>query len=149
MGKGLFQGKRDILSERQRALEGQIAALEAEIQRLNARGAAVRPLAEGSPVFESANPETLAALPVAEEIHVNELGGRKVNVPALWRRLKRRAFGEPASDPRLISYLAAGNIHGLRPLRHERRIARNRFILWTLALFLLLWGLLAVILRNS
>jgi len=149
MGKGLFQGKRDILSERQRALEGQIAALESEIQRLNARGSAVRPLADGAPVFESANPESLATVPVAEQVHLNDLGGRKVDVPALWRRLKRRVFGEPASDPRLISYLAAGNIHGLRPLRHERRVARNRFILWTLALFLLLWGLLAVILRNS
>jgi cell division protein FtsB len=151
MSKGLFQSKRDVLGERQRSLEGEIAALEAEIQRLNALGAAARPPSADSVVFESVRPEALAATraPGPEEVHLNDLGGRKVNIPALWRSLKRRALGEPASDPRLISYLAAGNIHGLRPLRHERRVARNRFILWSLALFLFLWGLLTVILRGS
>ena len=147
MGGGIFQRKRDVIGERKRSIEGEIAALESEIQRLSARTAAVRNSSPDAVVFESANPERLAVTPEVEEVHLNDLGGRRVNVPALWRRFKKRLFGEPVSDPRLINYLAAANIHGLRPLRHERRVARNRFIFWSLALFLLMWGLTTVVLR--
>ena len=44
MGGGIFQRKRDVIGERKRSIEGEIAALESEIQRLSARTAAVRPL---------------------------------------------------------------------------------------------------------
>ena len=46
----------------------------------------------------------------------------------------------------LVSYLAAGGIQGLRPLRYEKRVARNRFIVFTLILLVLLIGLLTVFL---
>ena len=43
--------------------------------------------------------------------------------------------GSPAVNPKLVSYLAAGSIKGLRPLRYEKRIARNRFIFLTVFFF--------------
>jgi hypothetical protein len=41
-----------------------------------------------------------------------------------------------------VSYLAVGSIKGLRPLRYEKRIARNRFIFLSLFFALILWGLI-------
>ena len=49
----------------------------------------------------------------------------------------------PASNPKLVNYLAAGSIQGLRPLRYEKRVARNRFIFLVVVLVLALWGILA------
>lgn len=50
----------------------------------------------------------------------------------------------PPSNEKLVNYLAAGGIQGLRPLRFERRIARNRIIFVCVVLGLLLWGLLVM-----
>jgi hypothetical protein len=43
-----------------------------------------------------------------------------------------------------VNYLAAGSIQGLRPLRYEKRVARNRFIVLAVILLLALWGLIAI-----
>jgi hypothetical protein len=47
-----------------------------------------------------------------------------------------------------VSYLAAGGVQGLRPLRKEKRIARNRFIMFTVFLFLMLLGIIYVFVRG-
>jgi hypothetical protein len=47
-----------------------------------------------------------------------------------------------------VNYLAAGGVHGLRPMRYEKRVARNRFILLVVALFLILLGIIWVFIRN-
>ena len=45
----------------------------------------------------------------------------------------------------LVNYLAAGGVHGLRPMRYEKRVARNRFILLVVVLFLILLGVISVL----
>ena len=47
-----------------------------------------------------------------------------------------------------MSYLAAGGIQGLSPLRREKRVARNRFIVLVSFLFLVLLGIWIVFVRN-
>jgi len=47
-----------------------------------------------------------------------------------------------------VNYLAAGGVHGLRPMRYEKRVARNRFILLVVVLFLILLGVISVFVRN-
>ncbi len=47
-----------------------------------------------------------------------------------------------------MSYLAAGGLQGLRPLRYEKRVARNRFIALVLLLFLILLGFFAVFVKH-
>jgi len=47
-----------------------------------------------------------------------------------------------------VNYLAAGGVHGLRPMRYEKRVARNRFILLIIVLFLILLGVISVFVRN-
>jgi seryl-tRNA synthetase len=157
----------DPLSDRARALNNQIAALEAEIKRLDTQiqntpvpklrstviphGATIarthEPPPSPEPVFEEVKP-----VPATDETatpdQFNENGVRKYDLPALIRRLRQRFSRPAASNPRLVTYLAAGGVHGLRPLRYEKRVARNRFIFFSGALFLLLLGIILVYLRN-
>lgn len=72
-----------------------------------------------------------------------DIGVRKGNVSELWKRLQNQFRSPPASNPKLVSYLAAGSVQGLRPLRYEKRVARNRAIALILLLGLVIWGLLA------
>ena len=160
----------DPISDRARALNSQIAALESEIKRLDTQlqhapgprlrstaiphGATIDrthepppPPPAQEPVFEEVKP-----VPASDETDApdqfNELGVRKYDLPALLQRLRRRFSRPVASNPRLVTYLAAGGVRGLRPLRYEKRVARRRFIAFTIFLFVMLLGTILVYLRN-
>jgi hypothetical protein len=169
-----FSKKSDPISERARALSEQIAGLESEIKRLDAqlqrrpdqprlRPAAIPSGAPGGsretsgspgahePIFEEVDMDRLTAQADAAGTpqHYNELGVRKYDLPALLRRLRQHFRGPSTTNPKLVSYLAAGGIQGLRPLRYEKRVARNRFIFLVTALFLVLLGLILAFARHS
>ena len=191
---GLFKKKSDPISERSRAINAEIAALEAQIQKLSAqeipppapaptnhrpqsphpappltppppqprlrstalphhRHTAPVPPAPAprthEPVFEEVEQKGLRSPPNATPPKpLHELGVRKYDLTAFWRRLKNHFRGPPTSNPKLVNYLAAGSIQGLRPLRYERRVARNRFIVVVICLVLVLWGLFAILARH-
>jgi len=148
---GFFKRKPDPISDRTRALNAEIAALEAKIKRLNEQvqnGGGPRLRSTVYPSGESVStnivpPAPAASEPVFEEVHkltgspeagttpghFNELGVRKFDLLSAWQRLKKQLSGRPAANPKLLNYLAAGSIQGLRPLRYEARVARNRFFL--------------------
>lgn len=162
--------KPDPLTNRAKELAREIAQLEAEIQKLNSRNEPARPPVRSTalpsetgpvparpsarpahdPVFEEVNSRKLAATTEVESTsgHYNDLGVRKYDLPALWRRIRNHFYGPPASSPKLINYLAAGSIHGLRPLRYESRVARNRFIFYSVCFLLVLWWLIANVLSH-
>ena len=169
--------KPDPITERARDLNAEIASLEAEIKRLDSklsRGAGPSKSATGVSPGAAASPRVASELleesppptrhePVFEEVHrvtlspqpevsntpenYNEHGLRKFDLPAFWRRLWGNFQGPTTSNPKLVSYLAAGGIQGLSPLRRERRVARNRFIVLVTFLFLVLLGILIVHMR--
>jgi len=64
-----------------------------------------------------------------------ELGVRKYDFAAFWHRLKNNFRGPPTSNPKLVNYLAA-EASGSPSLRYEKRVARNRFILFVAILVL-------------
>ena len=160
----------DPISDRARTLNTQIAALEAEIKRLDTQiqhtpsprlrstaiphGATIDRTHEPSPLPPAQEPvfEEIKPVPASDETETpdqfNELGVRKYDLPALIQRLRQRFSRPVASNPRLVTYLAAGGVRGLRPLRYEKRVARNRFIFFAGGLFLLLLGIILVYLRN-
>lgn len=164
----LFRKKADPISDRARALNSEIAALEAQIRKYESKlddrapdhsrsGSlfANQPVSTGivSAYIESdhrevelADPRKLAATDDLEAgaIHVNELGVQKYDLPGLLARLRSFFRAPTTSNPKLVSYLAAGGIQGLRPLRYEKRVARNRFLVFVGILFLLLLGILFV-----
>ena len=151
---GLLNKKADPISDKARALSAEIAALEAEIKKLDSQVArpatpklrsTATPQGEifsrtagktapaattkiSEPVFEKINRGKLAMQSENEAPEIfNELGGRKYDLPALFHRLRNHFRGPTTSNPRLVNYLAAGGVQGLRPLRYEKRVARNRF----------------------
>lgn len=164
-------GQADPISERERALNEQISTLEEEIKRLDSQlQRAPTPklrstaMPHGSTVSRKAEtppPKPVVTEPVFEEIkplkprtetdapdHFNELGVRKYDLPGLLQKMRDRFRRPTTSNPRLVNYLAAGGVHGLRPLRYEKRVARNRFIFFTATLFLLLLGIILFLARN-
>jgi len=165
---GWFRKKADPISERAKALNAEIAALETRIKKLNAQtpGAspaprlrsatlptppsAPQPVARAEPVFEDVgvNPAKAAPEAATSPAHYNEQGVRKYDLLAAWRRLKDHFFGPPVNNPKLVNFLAAGSIQGLRPLRYEKRVARNRFLLFFAVLMLVLLGIFLMLARN-
>jgi cell division protein FtsB len=170
----LLKKKNDPISARARALNDQIAALESEIKKLDTqiqrapapkfRSTAIphgetiarkteppiapKPIAH-EPVFEKINQEPLQSRAAAEsDDHYNELGVRKYDLPALWNRLRNHLRAPKTTNPRLVNYLAAGGVHGLRPMRYEKRVARNRFIALAVVLFLILLGIISMFLKS-
>jgi hypothetical protein len=172
-----FRRRPDPISERARALNDEIARLETQIKELDAQlqsdqsqprlrstalphgstvshvtppPAAMSAPAAEEPVFEAVDQDLLEARGEAATTpeHYNELGLRKYDLPALFRRIREHFQGPSATNPKLVSYLAAGGMTGLRPLRREKRVARNRFIFFVVILFLALLGTLLVFLKG-
>jgi len=167
---GFFRKKNDPITEKARFLNEQIEALEAQIKQLSAEAAKPQPRFRSSALPGHAGPAPATvparATPSAEHFeevdhsplqtaepqvnrdHYNDLGVRKYDLVAAWQRFKNLFKTPPASNPKLVNYLAAGSIQGLRPLRYEKRVARNRFIFLVVVFLLLLWGILTVIFRR-
>lgn len=189
-----FKKKPDPISDRARALNEEIAALEAKIQQLDTQlqqapppaklrstaiphgetiqrtadapvaKSEIRPSSHGSdatrnpkseaprpedPVFEEVDQDRLQSQgEVAAPEHYNELGVRKYDLPALLRRIRNHFRGPSTNNPKLVHYLAAGGVQGLRPLRYEKRVARNRFIFFVAILFFALLGIILVFVKH-
>ena len=179
MPMALFKKKPDPLSDRARALNQEIAQLEAQIKKLDSRlhkddsqprlrstalphGTTVTHQTDSAdeethrktvhePIFEEVDLNRLqdrGESPASTSEHFNDLGMRKYDLSALFRRWRNHFQGPSTTNPRLVSYLAAGGIQGLRPLRYEKRVARNRFIALAIVLFLTLFGIIAVFFRS-
>jgi hypothetical protein len=167
--------KSDPIAARTRTLNDQIAALETEIKKLDTQisrtpspklrstamphGATVPHSSEKSapapspashePVFEEISSKSISARAEAESPdHYNDLGVRKYDLPALWSRLKNHFHGPTSNNPRLVNYLAHGGVHGLRPMRYEKRVARNRFIALVIFLFVVLLCVISLFVHN-
>jgi hypothetical protein len=170
--------KTDPISDRARALNDEIAQLESQIKKLDTRlqkeqtqpklrsnamphgeiashnqarvDASLPPLEkdEEEVILEQADIRKLEKEDASTPEHFNELGVRKYDLPAMLKKVQNNFQAPATTNPKLVSYLAAGGIQGMRPLRYEKRVARNRFILLVVVLFLTLLGILAVFLHQ-
>ena len=173
---GWFKKKADPISDRARALNDQIAALEAQIKDLDTKltsapsaprlrstalphganashhpAAPAPPTAKPTePIFEDVDQNRLKDRPepATTPEHYNELGIRKYDLAAFLRRLRNHFRGPSTSNPKLVNYLAAGGIQGLRPMRYEKRVARNRFLLVFIILLAVLVGVFAIFFKH-
>jgi hypothetical protein len=171
---GLFKKKTDPISDRARALGEEIAALEAQIKQLDSKLAPAGPAPKlrstarphgAATVKHTGQPATKPAEPIFEDVDqnrlkgktgpaappelYNDLGVRKYDLAAFIQRLKNNFRGPSTANPKLVNYLAAGSIQGLRPMRYEKRVARNRFVAVTLVILAVLVGILAYIHKHS
>ena len=51
---------------------------------------------------------------------------------------------EQANTTKWVQYMATGGVQGIEPLRREKRIARNRFLLMFTLFLVILCGIFAV-----
>lgn len=159
------------LAERIRSLEEEIRRLEGELQRV--RNIGVEEVGPAHPPSQrrltatapdprpTMPPATTRQFPAAgssgagvveSPAHTphlyNEFGQRKYDLPGWWRSLKARwSAAPPPASSELVRLLAAGGAPELRPLRYERRIARNRFLALLTVLVLVVIGILFVLTR--
>lgn len=149
----------DPLTARERELEAELKRLKSQVARLAREEPTPVP-----PSREVPPPSTAVPRPFSRSVAsgmtspkesaptgpapLNELGSRKYDLLAAWRRIVSQVRGPTANNPRMARMLAAGSIHGLRPLRYERRVARNRFVALFVILVLILWGLGYTYMRN-
>ncbi len=168
---GLFRKKNDPIKAREQNLASEIDQLEDQIRALKGvlkqaasdpqtaapaspgRSPAPRPAAAvepakppAEPVFEPVDQQRLqAAANPFKEKHDPRALQREGSTSRL-EKVARYFRGPTSSNPKLVSYLAAGNIHGLQPLRYERRVARNRLLLWIVIIIVLIVGFFKVML---
>ncbi|MCP5517988.1 MAG: hypothetical protein H7A45_12120 [Verrucomicrobiales bacterium] len=154
----LFRRKPDPIREREERLRSQLAAVEAQIQKLNAEVAQAAteprlrstaqphagptPPGAGQPPLPSPGPSR-SGNPFNRrtgQAHLNERGVAKYDLLGNLRRWWRGGRAGRSRNPQLVTYLAAGGIQGLPALRHEKRVARNRFLLLCAVTLVLLWG---------
>ena len=159
--------RRDPIAAHERALNQRIALLQDQIRGLQQRLAeeqtqpklrstavpkptlpATPPATE--PRFEEVNHQRVQhpAAPEEERHRYNELGLRKYDPFAGLRRLLTQFRSQPSASPKLVNYLAAGSIHGLRPLRYEKRLARNWFLIVCAFFIVMFWGLIYFYFRH-
>ena len=163
----LFRKKPDLIGERARALSAEISALESQIRKYESTLAQAPEPRAGAASRQPENPgrasdtsharhglklETVDQRPLTSipdprdpQVHLNEFGVRKYDLPALVAKIRGLFNGPTTSNPKLVNYLAAGGIQGLRPLRYEKRVARNRFVFLVTLLFCLLLGIWMVL----
>ena len=165
----LFRKKSDPLSERSRALEAEIAALQEQIKQAESGhplwpgtprlrstalpgGVKVEPIsaAHAGPVFEDVDQQRLkaTAAPAAPSGPHPEIAPRTRGFFSNIQQLKRRLGLTPSANSKLVKLLDSGQIQGLRPLRYERRVARNRFFLLSALLLAVLYGLFKAIMGS-
>lgn len=150
----LFSKKNDLLSQREKALNAEMTRLEQEVLRLATETPKPAPVprrdrdredgaAGGRREFAKPLPATKASPGTAPNggSHFNDRGVRKFDLLAFWKGLRHHVTGPTGNNPGMVRMLAAGSLHGLRPLRREKRVARNRFIFLFLTLLAILWGL--------
>src|ERR1041385_3783784 len=113
------------------------------------RAAQIRNIPVREPIFESVEQAAPAAQSDPSKAHFNDLGVRKYDLPGAWRRMTGYFRGPATHNPKLVSYLAAGSIRGLRPLRYEKRVARNRFILMSFFFVVVLYWATALFWRHG
>lgn len=174
---GWFKKKLDPIAAREQELEKKLADLRSQIKQLDAEARGVprprvrstaRPNAPPQPSRAAAAappPPPPAVDPVFERVeldhgkrkepvvtraHFNEQGLRKYDLLAAWRRVAGffRKTETPSSNPKLIKFLAAGRVDGLKTLRVEKRVARRRFIAFFVILLLLLLGIFSAFMRG-
>jgi hypothetical protein len=148
---GWFTKPKDPMSARQAELDREIEAIQRRISDL-----AARPLPQaGARSLRSR--ESRVAVPVAADrptpspapVPMSVAGPRagatvpadRFNLVEAWQRWMQRLGIEPRRPSGLVHLMAAGSVHGLRPLRYERRIARRRFLFSLSLLLLLLYGI--------
>ena len=141
---GLFQRNKDPLKRRARSVQNKLNELQSQIQKLDEvpaqESSKLHDLNQNNPLLTRRPSKMEKDQPLDTSIQRPE---------KLWNRIIKNFRKPPVStNPNMVNFLAAGSIQGLRPLRYERRVARNRFLAFTTVLVLILIGLFWTLIKQ-
>jgi len=141
---GLFRRNKDPLKKRAKSVQNKLKELHAQIQDLDENPAQI-----SSALHDlQQNDPSLPRRPSKMEKD-RSLATKAQRTEKLWDRITKNFRKPPVStNPKMVNFLAAGSIQGLRPLRYERRVARNRFLAFTTVLVLILIGLFWTLIKQ-
>ena len=141
---GLFQRNKDPLKKRAKSVQNKLNELQAQIQELDEL-----PAQESSNLHDlNQNNPSLPRRPRTMEKD-QPLDTSVQRPEKLWNRIIKNFRKPPVStNPNMVNFLAAGSIQGLRPLRYERWVARNRFLAFTTILVLIIIGLFWTLIKQ-
>ena len=141
---GLFQRNKDPLKKRAKSVQNKLNELQAQIQELDEsptqKSSKLHDLNQKKPSLPR-RPSTMEKdQPLDTSVQRPE---------KFWNWIIKNFRKPPVStNPNMVNFLAAGSIQGLRPLRYERRVARNRFLAFTTVLVLILIGLFWTLIKQ-
>jgi len=141
---GLFQRNKDPLKKRAKSVQNRLNELQAQIQELDES-----PAQESSKLHDlnQKNPSLPRRPSTMEKDQPLDTSVQRPE--KIWNRIIKNFRKPPVStNPNMVNFLAAGSIQGLRPLRYERRVARNRFLAFTTVLVLILIGLFWTLIKQ-
>ena len=131
-----FQHQPDPFSKKTRDLNRQLRNVKAEIQQLS---------------LELDDEKEHPALTVTKEAATSDQSGTTGRQPFLdavrqtFKRLMGMIQSRSPESERLVSYLAAGSFEGMRPLRYEKRVRRNRIIFYSLVIAILIFAVMGLL----
>ena len=141
---GLFRRNKDPLKKRAKSVQNKLNQLNSQIQDLDENPAQMT--AELHDLKQ--NDQSLPRRPSIMEKY-QPLDTKVQRPEKLWDRITKNFRNPPVStNPKMVNFLAAGRIQGLRPLRYERRVARNRFLAFTTVLVVILIGLFWTLIKQ-
>lgn len=152
----------DPINERLKQLNAEIASLDAQIRELKEK--ATKPATQPEPgshdagVFQKQydsipfvdNKKKIIAReePQTTPDHYNEFGVKKFDLLARLNQLSTNQQSKTCDEKKILAQrLIASNLDGMPILRRERRIRRNRLILYSCIIAIFLYMLLALILK--
>ena len=159
---GLFKRNGNPLTARSRKIDQELASVQKQIHQLSL-GLDESPAADGIPAAgatPSAKPHSKKPQPGRKTVAGSDspfLAGaasKKTTTPwqllleeiRRWWRNRKTGRKPPDHDrSKFVNYLAAGSFEGMRPLRYEKRIARNRMIFLLVCLLLVVLSIILLI----
>lgn len=141
---GLFRRNKDPLKKRAKTVQNKLNELNAQIQDLDENPAQI-----SSELHDLKQNDRLLPRRPSKMEKDQSLDTKAQRPEKLWDWMTKNFRKPPVStNPKMVNFLAAGSIQGLRPLRYERRVARNRFLAFTTVLVLILIGLFWTLIKQ-
>lgn len=153
---GWFTKPKDPIEARQAELDREIAEIQKKIADLSTRPLppptrSIPSVPRGTAVEPAPLRPVPAPRPPGGDIvsDAPQIPPGRFNLVEAWHRFVERFAGRSRSASGLVTLMAAGSVHGLRPLRYERKIARRRFLLSLGLLLMVLYGIAKVVFHNG
>ena len=141
---GLFRRNKDPLKKRAKSVQNKLNELHAQIQDLDENPGQVSSELHDLKQKDQSLPRRPSTMKKDQPLDTKSQRPEKI-----WDRMTKHFRKPPVStNPKMVNFLAAGSIQGLRPLRYERRVARNRFLAFTTVLVLILIGLFWTLIKQ-